>query len=69
MIKRAVYTWICKDGAELSADCMVDTENKDVFNILAMPCCEEDIAKQYVTIDGKNYSTSIIDGWLCIYKD
>jgi len=69
MIKKAVFTCIYKDGTELSTNCMVDTEYKEVFDFTAIPCYKKNIVKEYVTIDGKNYPTDTINGCLCLYKD
>lgn len=71
MVKRAIYWVVDKNGAEYGTDCEIDTEHKEVFNFLGTISREDkaDIVRAYVTIDGKDYPTYTIDGWLCKYID
>lgn len=71
MVKRAIYWVVGKNGAEYGTDCQIDTEYKEVFNFLTTINREDkaDIVREYVTVDGVNYPTYTIDGWLCKYID
>lgn len=61
MIKEAKFTSVWDDGYEVTSDCKVDMESKEVFDIEMTNVDELDLEileREYITIDNKEYSVS-----------
>ena len=58
MIKNATFTSVWDGGYEITTNCKVDTETKEVFDIEVSVGTEdlvEELDYEYVTIDGEDY--------------
>ena len=61
MIKNGTFTSVWDGGYEVTTNCKVDTETKEVFDIEISVGTEDlvnELDYEYVTIDGKEYSVS-----------
>ncbi len=61
MIKNVTFTSVWDDGYEVTSNCKVDTESKEVFDI--EPINVEELSlkvldREYISIAGKEYSVS-----------
>lgn len=58
MIKNAIYISVWDGGYEVTTNCKVDTETKEIFDIEMAVGVEdfvEELDYEYITIDGENY--------------
>lgn len=58
MIKNATFTSVWDGGIEITTNCKVDMETKEVFDIETVEGDErlEHLYKEYITIDGIDYA-------------
>lgn len=56
MIKSATFTSVWDDGIEITSQCMVNTESKEVFDIKIVDTeTVEILKKEYITMDNQSY--------------
>lgn len=61
MIKNATFTSVWDGGYEITTDCKVNTETKEVFDIEISVGTENlvnELDYEYVTLDGEDYFVS-----------
>ena len=61
MIKTATFTSVWDGGYEVTTNCKVNEETKEVFDIETSEGTEDFVNvldEEYVTVDGKKYSVS-----------
>ena len=58
MIKNATFTSVWDGGYEVTTNCKVDTETKEVFDIETVDVDVDVLEEEYVTIDGIDYAVS-----------
>ena len=61
MIKRATFTSVWDGGYEVTSECKVNIESKEVFDIESVNVDELDLEileKEYITVDNKEYLVS-----------
>lgn len=59
MIKDATFTSVWDGGVAVTTNCKVNLETREVFDIEPVDIDGVDtLDEEYVTIDGKNYSTA-----------
>ncbi|MBQ3543483.1 MAG: hypothetical protein IJA34_00600 [Lachnospiraceae bacterium] len=61
MIKNATFTSVWDGGYEITTDCKVNTETKEVFDIEISVGTENlvnELDYEYITLDGEDYSVS-----------
>ena len=65
MIKDATFTSVWDGGHEITTNCKVNTETKEVFDIKISAGTEDlvnELDYEYITLDGVDYSVSNDDG-------
>lgn len=61
MIKNATFTSVWDGGYEITTDCKVNTETKEVFDIEISVGTENlvnELDYEYITLNGEDYSVS-----------
>lgn len=59
MIKNATFTSVWDGGYEITTNCKVNTETKEVFDVEKVDIDNVDILDyEYITINGEDYSVS-----------
>lgn len=61
MVKKAKFTSVWDDGYEVTSECKVNMESKEVFDIELVNVDELDLEileREYITIDDKEYPVS-----------
>ena len=66
MIKDATFTSVWDGGYEVTTNCKVNMETKEVFDIESVDVDVNILEKEYVTVDSVDYSVSDIDGYYTI---
>ena len=66
MIKNGTFTSVWDGGYEVTTNCKVNMETKEVFDIESVDVDVDILEEEYVTIDGVDYSVSDIDGYYTI---
>lgn len=63
MIKNATFTSVWDGGYEVTTNCKVDMETREVFDIEMREVDEslEHLDNEYITIDGDNFDVFSID--------
>lgn len=63
MIKNATFTSVWDGGYEVTTNCKVDMETREVFDIEMREVDEslEHLDNEYVTIDGENFDVFSVD--------
>lgn len=63
MIKNATFTSVWDGGYEVTTNCKVDMETREVFDIEMREVDEslEHLDNEYITIDGNNFDVFSID--------
>ena len=63
MIKNATFTSVWDGGYEVTTNCKVDMETREVFDIKMREVDEslEHLDNEYVTIDGENFDVFSVD--------
>lgn len=63
MIKNGTFTSVWDGGYEVTTNCKINMETKEVFDIEKIEVNEEleHLDSEYVTIDGKNYPIFNLD--------
>lgn len=58
MIKNATFTSVWDGGCEVTSNCKVNTETKEVFDIGVIDIDMDILEEEYVTIDNVDYPVS-----------
>lgn len=59
MIKEATFTSVWDGGIEITSNCKVNLETKEVFNIEKVDVDGlENLEREYITFDGEEHSVS-----------
>lgn len=61
MVKKAKFTSVWDDGYEVTSECKVNIESKEVFDIEPVNVDELDLEileREYIVVDNKEYSVS-----------
>ncbi len=58
MIKNATFTSVWDGSYEVTTNCKVNTETKEVFDIEKVDIDADVLEYEYVTLDGNEYSVS-----------
>lgn len=61
MVKKAKFTSVWDDGYEITSECKVNIESKEVFDIVPVNVDELDLEileREYITVDNKEYPVS-----------
>ena len=66
MIKNSTFTSVWDGGYEVTTNCKVNMETKEVFDIESVDVDVDILEEEYVTIDGAKYSISDVDGYYTI---
>ena len=63
MIKNATFTSVWDGGYEITTDCKVDMETREVFDIEIREVDEslEHLDNEYITIDGEDFDVFSVD--------
>ena len=63
MIKNATFTSVWDGGYEITTDCKVDMETREVFDIEMREVDEslEHLDNEYITIDGEDFDVFSVD--------
>ena len=63
MIKNATFTSVWDGGYEVTTDCKVDMETREVFEIAMSEVNEslEILEREYITVDGEEFDVFSVD--------
>lgn len=63
MIKNATFTSVWDGGYEVTTNCMVNTETREVFDVEMAEVDEsfEQLDYEYITLDGEKYAVDNVE--------